>query len=72
MGFAAIVMEKPCWAEGPVISVTNTKKGYVPATVGVPEIVPVAGPQISPGGKEPLVIVQLGGGMIGAADRVAE
>jgi hypothetical protein len=71
IGTSVIVMEKPCWGEGPVASVTFTKKVYVPATVGVPEIVPVAAAKVSPDGKEPLVTAQIVGGVIGAATRVA-
>ena len=72
IGVSFMVMEKPCWGEGPVASVTVTKKVYVPAVVGVPEIVPVAAAKVSPGGKEPLVKAQVVGGVIGAATRVVE
>ena len=35
------------------VSVTETTNGYVPPPEAVPEIVPVAGPRVRPGGKLP-------------------
>lgn len=73
MGVAAITMEKPCWGEVPsALSVTCTIKVYVPAVVGVPEIVPVGGSKASPGGRVPPVLAQVAEPVIGAASRVAE
>jgi hypothetical protein len=34
-------------------SVTKTTKEYVPASVGVPEMTPVSGSSVRPGGKIP-------------------
>jgi len=67
-----MVMKKPCWGDVPVVSVTVTKKGNVPAVVGVPEITPVVESKVSPGGKAPLVIVQVQGQVSGAAVNAAE
>jgi hypothetical protein len=72
MGVAAITMEKPCWGEGPVASVACTIKLYVPAVVGVPEIVPVGASRVSPAGRVPPVTAQATGGVIGAASRTVE
>ena len=66
-----IVIMKPCCVEGPVVSVTVTKKEYVPAVVGVPEMAPVVGLRLSPGGGEPLITVHVQGQLSGAATRVA-
>jgi hypothetical protein len=66
-----MVIKKPCGPEVPVVSVTVTRKVYVPAVVGVPEITPVAALKLNPGGGEPLVIVQLHGHVSGAASKVA-
>jgi len=71
-GGALIIMEKPCWGDVPVVSVTVTKKGNVPAVVGVPEMTPVVGLKVSPGGKAPLVIAQVQGQLSGAAVNVVE
>ena len=42
-----------CWAESPLASVTCTLNVAVPAAVGVPLIVPLAAPKVSPDGRAP-------------------
>jgi len=58
MVIAFIVMDKADDAVcGDVAeSVTVTVKGEVPATVGVPEIIPVAPSKVRPAGRDPAVI----------------
>ena len=53
-----IVIERPLVALslGFSESVTMTVKLYVPGVVGVPEITPVDGAMVSPGGKAPTLI----------------
>lgn len=67
-----MVIKKLCCGEGPVVSVTMTKKAKLPAVVGVPEIVPLEAVRVSPGGKEPLVTAQVQGHARGTAVKVAE
>src|SRR5437016_492906 len=43
-------------------SVTVAVKGKVPTTVGVPEMVPVAGSSCNPGGKLPFDTAKISGG----------
>jgi hypothetical protein len=52
-----IVMESPFVAVacGFSESVTMTVKLNVPGVVGMPEITPVDGARVSPGGKEPMI-----------------
>ncbi len=64
-------MKKLCCGEVPVESVTGTKKGNVPAVVGVPEIVPLLGVRVSPGGSAPLVTAQVGVPESGTAVSIA-
>jgi hypothetical protein len=51
-------------------SVTVTVKGEVPATVGVPEITPVALSRVSPVGRDPAVIDHVKGAVPWDAERV--
>jgi hypothetical protein len=72
---AAIVMAKAwlaVWGTGVVESVTITVKSNVPAVVGVPETVPVELPMVSPGGRDPVVIDQVYGGVPPVTATVAE
>ena len=62
-------MEKEAGPDGPVVSVTTTKKGYVPQIVGVPEIVPLVGSNVRPGGNKPPAIDQEQGQTNGTAIR---
>jgi hypothetical protein len=72
-GGGAMLIKKLAGEEEPgVESVTVTKKGKVPAVVGVPEMVPLLGVRASPGGKAPLVIVQFGVPVTGTAVSMAK
>lgn len=44
-------MENRCVAVSDLLSVTRTSKEYVPASDGVPEITPVSGFRLNPGGS---------------------
>ena len=66
------MIENPACGETPIVSVTVTKKVYVAAVVGVPEMLPVAASRLRPGGRAPLVITQVQGQISGAATKVAE
>jgi hypothetical protein len=67
-----MVIKKLPGPEEPVESVTMTKKGKVPAVVGVPEMVPLLGARARPGGRAPLVIAQVVGGVTGTAVSMAK
>ena len=43
----------------PVLSLTVTQKLYIPLAIGVPEMAPVAGLRVKPGGSDPSKAVQL-------------
>jgi hypothetical protein len=57
---------------GALLSVTVTVKVDIPLAVGVPEIVPVADPSVSPAGRLPEVMDQVYGWVPPLAVRVCE
>ena len=49
--YGSISMAKFLWLTRPAVSATCTIKSKIPATVGVPEMVPVAAPRLNPLGS---------------------
>ena len=56
-----MIMESGAVAVPPILSVNMTVKLYVPAVVGVPDIMPVDAPRVSPVGSAPADTDQVNG-----------